>query len=412
MSHMTGLFCLSCGKMVPESKLRLKCPSCKGILEVRYDLKRMKKSLMSRPPKTGTGSILKQWIDVLPINDAHLIDKVSLGEQQTPLVRSTHIGQQLGIKNLFFKLEFLSPTVSLKDRGTSLCALKALELGFDTLCIPSSGNNAASTAAYAAKAGLKSVVFIQKDVSPLKVSKIMAYGAKIVRIDGNLSDARKICEELNETHRWFNCSSLNPYRPTAKRTVAYEIVHQLDGHVPDAVFFPIGGGAGIVSAHRGFHEMQEMGMIPTMPKLIGAQLEACDPVTQAFEQGLDELPIIQTKPTLSDALTNRRPFLGIYALHAARETHGCVVSVSDQEFIRTIELLGAKEGLFVEPAGAISVAALTKLKSQQRIEDLETVVCTLTGYGLNLPQTIQYEAKIPDPVKPEITAVEAFLKQS
>lgn len=411
MSHMTGLFCLNCGKKVQESEFKLKCPSCNGVLEAQYDLENMKKSLLSKSPKKRSGSILEQWLDILPINDPHLIEKVSLGEQETPMVRSTSIGRSLGIDNLFFKLEFIAPTVSLKDRGTSLCALKALELGFDTLCIPSSGNNGASTAAYAAKAGLKSIIFIQKDVSPSKIAKILAYGAKIVRIDGPLSEARKICEELTETHRWFNCSSLNPYRPTAKRTVAYEIVDQLEGHSPDAVFFPIGGGAGIVSACKGFLEMHEMGMIPAMPRLIGAQLEACDPVTQAFEQGLDELPEIQTKPTLSDALTNKNPFLGVYALEVIRKTHGLAVSISDQEFLQTIDSLGSKEGLFVEPAGAISVAALVKLKAQNKLDDLKTVVCTLTGHGLNLPQTISVEDKMPPPTKPDVSAVEAYLKQ-
>lgn len=107
MSHMTGLFCLNCGKRVPESEFRLKCPSCKDILEVQYDLEKMKKSLISRPLQKKSGSLLKQWIDILPINDAGLIDRVSLGEQETPLVRSTHISKHLGIKNMFFKLEFL-----------------------------------------------------------------------------------------------------------------------------------------------------------------------------------------------------------------------------------------------------------------------------------------------------------------
>lgn len=409
MNSMIGLFCVNCGKEVQESEFRLKCPSCKDLLEVQYDLNQMKESFSSRPPKTISGSILNQWIDILPINDPNLIEKVSIGEQETPLVRSSYIGKQVGIEDLRFKLEFLAPTMSLKDRGTSLCALKALELGFDTLCIPSSGNNAGSTSAYAAKSGLQAIVFIQKDVSPSKIIKIMAYGAQIVRINGDLSTASKVCEKMLENHRWFNCSGLNPYRYTAKRTVAYEIVHQLEGDIPDAVVFPVGGGSGIASAHGGFLEMLKMGIISSMPRLIGVQLEACDPVTRAFEEGLDELPPVTKKSSISDALMHRRPFQGIQALRAARETNGLFVSISDEEFIRTIRLLAAKEGLFLEPAGAISVAALIKLRAQGRLEDLKTVVCTLTGHGLNLPHAALDPKSIPDLVQPEVSAVEAYL---
>jgi threonine synthase len=409
MSSSMGLFCEHCGLDKPESQFRIRCKTCGRLLKVRYDLNLMKKALSEKSPWNWSGSILKQWMEILPIDNAGLIDKVSLGEEQTPLVRSSYLGKQMGIEDLRFKLEFTGPTLSLKDRGSSLCALKAIELGYSTLCIASSGNNAASVAAYAAKAGLEAVVFILRVYSPAKVLKIMAYGARMVRINGDISTASKVCDEMAERHKWFPCGGANPYRFTAKRTVAYEIIQQLGGRVPDAVAFPVAGAQGMASAYTGFSEMARMGMIPSLPKMIGVQLEACDPVSQAFEKGSEEIQPVPIKPTISDVLLNNTPPHGLLALKAARETGGLFVSISDEEFIRAVRLLASKEGLFVEPAGAISVAAMGKILEQGRLRNLKTVVCMLTGHGLNAPQAAADPEAIPDAIEPDVSAVEDYL---
>jgi len=410
MTCAIGLFCENCGAETPESRFRLKCASCGGSLDVKYDLESMKNKLSESFFQSGSGSVLKQWLDVLPINNPELIDKIYLGEVETPLICSSSLGKELGIENLYYKMEFTGPTLSLKDRATSLCALKALELGYDTLCIPSSGNNAASVAAYASKAGLNAVVFIQKDVSPAKVLKIIAYGARVVRVDGDISMASNVCSEMLEKHRWFNCGGSNPYRFAAKRTVAYEIIRRLGGLVPDAVVFPVGGATGMASAYTGFVEMRTMGMIPSLPRMIGVQLEACDPITRAFDEGSEVIQPVTIKPSISDALKNTSPFQGKQVLKAARETNGMFVSVSDEEFIRTIRLLATKEGLFVEPAGAVSVAGISKLLAQGRLKDVKTVVCMLTGHGLNSPQAAIDTEAIPAVIEPEVSAVESYLK--
>lgn len=411
MSSTKGLFCELCGSETPESQFRPKCFSCGGPLEVRYDLKRIKKALSDKPVNNRSGSFLKQWIDILPINNPELIDRVSLGEAETPLVRSSNLGKEMGIEDLRFKLEFLGPTLSLKDRGISLCALKALELGYDTLCIPSSGNNAASVAAYAAKSGLRCVVFIQKDVSRAKALKIISYGAKVVRVNGDMSAASKLCEEMLKYHRWFRCGGANPYDYTAKRTAAYEIIYQLGGCVPDAVVFPVGGATGIASAYTGFLEMVEMEIIPSIPRLVGVQLEACDPVTHAFHEGLNEIHPVVKKSSLSDALMNNSPSSGMQALRAARETDGLFISVSDEEFVRAIRFLASREGLFAEPAGAVSVAGLNKILAQRRFQNLKTVVCMITGHGLNSPEVAIDPREIPDSIEPKVSVVESYLNK-
>lgn len=408
MSHATGLYCGTCDTSIPESQFQMKCRQCDSPLEVRYDLEKIKTALLHRSPAGLTESSLMMWKDILPIDNPTLIERVSIGETQTPLVKSVNLCDDIGIADLRFKLE-MGPTLSLKDRGTSLCALKALELGYDTLCVASSGNNAASVAAYAAKAGLPAVVFIQKDTAPAKMYKMLIYGARVVRIDGDMRAAGKLCNEMLERHRWMQAGGPNPYRITAKRTAAYEIVHQLGGRAPDAVIFPCGGSAGIAAAHTGFSEMLEMGLIDSMPRLIGIQLAACDPVTQAFEQGRDEITPVEKKPSFSDALMNNNPYWGKQAVRAARETGGLFLSVSDTEVADMIRKLGSVEGLFVEPAGAAAVAGLKKMMSENRMPKLQRVVCMLTGHGLNAPDAAFGSQPLPEVVSPDVETVEAYL---
>ena len=408
MSCALGLYCSACNHLIPESRFRESCVSCGRPLEFKYDLKRMNAALENRTVSGVCESILKLWQDILPIDRPEYIDRVSIGETQTPLVKSSRIGQEEGVDSLFFKME-MGPTLSLKDRGTSLCALKALELGYDTLCVASSGNNAASVSAYAAKAGLPAVVFIQKDTSPSKIYKMLAYGARVVRVDGDMSTAGRILGEMLKRHRWMQSGGPNPYRLAAKRTVAYEIVHQLGGRAPDALLVPCGGSAGMVSAHRGFSEMVEMGMIPAMPRMIGVQLRACEPITRAFDEARDQVTPVEKMPSFSDALMNNSPYWGNQALGAVRETGGIMVSVSDQEVADAIRGLGATEGLFVEPAGAVTVAGLKKLSAEKRLPPGKRMVCMLTGHGLNAPRAAFESVPLPEIVAPEVEAVEAYL---
>jgi threonine synthase len=409
MSNATGLYCATCDTTIPESEFQMKCRQCGNPLEVRYDLEKLKTALLNRKPAGLAESALMMWKDILPIDDPALIERVSIGEAQTPLVKSANLCKEIGVADVRFKME-MGPTLSLKDRGTSLCALKALELGYDTLCVASSGNNAASVAAYAAKAGLPAIVFIQKDTAAAKMYKMLIYGARVVRIDGDMRAASRLCNEMLERHRWMQAGGPNPYRITAKRTVAYEIVQQSGGTAPDAVVIPCGGSAGMASAHTGFSEMFEMGLIDAMPRLIGVQLAACDPVTQAFEQSREEITPVEKKPSFSDALMNNNPYWGKQAIRAARETGGFLLSVSDDEVADMIRKLGSSEGLFVEPAGAVTVAGLKKLMAENRLPGLERVVCTLTGHGLNAPDAAFGSQPLPEVVSPDVKTVEAYLK--
>lgn len=409
MSNAQRLICEQCGRGIEEENFQLNCPDCRTTLRVQYDLKKLKRDFAALDDRLFSGSFLRNYQNFLPIKQPDLIDRVSLNEGQTPLIPSHRLKKELGITDLLFKIESHGPTLSLKDRGTSLCALKALELGFDTLCVASSGNNAASVSAYAARAGLKAVVFVQRDLSPAKILKIMAYGPQLVKIDGDMSIASRLCREMLARHHWFECGGPSPYRFTAKRIVAYEVVRQLGGRAPDVMILPVGGGTGMASVYCGFLELKDMGVISALPRLIGVQFAACAPVARAYDKNTDVIEPVEKKPCVSDALLNRTPIAGLQALRAVRETGGKILTITDEESIAAIRQLGSQEGLFMEPAGCAALAALKKLVSKGELKGAKTVVCTLTGHGLNAPASAFSTSESPEVVPADVASVEAYL---
>ncbi len=405
MSHR--LHCRPCKYETDETSGEMICPVCGAPLWVRYDEAKLHEVLAATMPGPSD-SLLRQWKNVLPINNESLIDAITLGEQETPLLPSLRIGPALGIKDVYFKLE-MGHTLSLKDRGTSLCLLKAVEMNYECVCIASSGNNAASVAAYAARAGIPAIVFIQKTVSSSKILKSVAHGAKVIRVDGDMAVASKLCAQMVARRRWMNCGGPNPFRVAAKRTAGFEIVRRL-GRAPDAVVVPCGGGTALVSMYEAFKELKQAGAIATIPRLYGVQLAACNPTEQAFLEGRDTVTPIQTSPSLSDAIMNNNPFWGNYDLKAARETGGSITSVTDAQFVEMIRTLGKQEGLFAEPAGSVAVAALFQLLASGSLKSGETVVCTITGHGLNAPQVAVKQDELPEAIPPTVEAVENLLQ--
>ena len=404
----SGLVCRDCGTKLAESEFSLTCPICGAPMRVDFPAEAIRDALKGGMPAYDDRSYLYQWRSILPISDESLIARVTLGETETPLLRSNRYGQSRGIADLYFKVE-QGPTLSLKDRGTSLCVLKAIEQGCHTVCLSSSGNNAASISAYGSRAGLRPVVFVQKQVSAAKISKSLVYGGTVIRIDGDMAAASRICKEMVQEKGWYQCGGPNPYRVAGKRTFAYGIVQQL-GRAPDTILIPCGGGAGMVAAFDGFSEMLAAGIIDHMPRIVGVQLTACNPIATAFREGKDTVVPIEKKPSLSDAIMNNNPHWGKYCLQAARSTGGTMLEVSDEDFVRTIRELGRTEGIFVEPAGAVTVAALDKLIRTPGFEQPGVTVCNLTGHGLNAPQVATREDEYPDVVAPSVEAVEARLQ--
>ncbi len=401
-----GLVCRDCGKGLPESEGALTCPDCGAPLRVTFSEASLREALGGALPAPNGASFLRQWRAVLPIGDESLIDRVSLGEAETPLLPSHRYGPRRGVPRLYFKME-QGPTLSLKDRGTALCVLKALESGRRTVCLSSSGNNAASVSAYASRAGLEAVVFVQKHVSPAKIFKSLIYGGRVVRVDGDMAAASRLCSEMVTRRGWFQCGGPQPlpHRGQAHLRLRHRAAARAR---PGHRAHPLRGRG---RAGRRLRRLPRTGRRrdhrAPPPARGGA---ACGLRSRAFREGRDTVTPVDKKPSLSDAIMNNNPYWGRYCLEAVRASGGTMISVSDADFLRTIRELGREEGLFTEPAGCVSVAALRHLVEMPGFEDPGLTVCNLTGHGLNVPHVAADENEIPGLVVPAVEAVEAFLR--
>ena len=320
---------------------------------------------------------------------------VSLGEGDTPLIHAARLGGELGIHNLFLKNDTVLPTGSLKDRSNSVGISVARELGFDTAAVMSTGNAAASVAAYAAAAGLKSVVMVPAGTAPSKIIQARVYGATVIVVDGDFdNEVARLYKAAIQEFGWYDCLSSNPYRDEGKKSYAYEMVDQLDGRIPDWVIHPTAGGTGIYAMWKGYQEFLSLGWIERAPKLVAAQSEAAAPIVAAFEKGLADVEPMVARETIAESIQVGNPAsLGWRALTALRESGGTAVAASDVEIIEAQALTATLAGIFAEPAAATSVAVAKKLRAAGTIGLGDIVVCNLTGHGLKQPEAIRVSEK-------------------
>ncbi len=411
MSYVASLRCLDCGATYPAGVFRCRCDACGGYLGATYDYDQMKHAVHRTDFRsTASSSPLQRWLPFLPIERPDLIDSVSLGERETPLLACGGLGSSIGLENFWIKNESFFPTGSLKDRSMPLVTLKALEFGYSTVAIVSSGNAAASLAAYAARAGLRAVVFVRAEASLSKLAKMVLYAPVIVRVKSHLADIGRLFSDVVDEFGWFDCDGMvNPFRCEGKKTCAFEISLQLGWRAPDWVLIPTSTGNGMVAAYLGFKELQTVGFIDRMPRLVGVQLEACPPIARAFASGSERVSPVTPGVSVSDTLLNGNPEAGTMVLRAARDTGGLIVTVSDEEMLHAQRDLASRAGVFAEPAGAVTVAAAAHLRNAGVLERGECVVCLVTGYGLNQPEVVAATVALPEPVNPTVGDIRDFL---
>jgi threonine synthase len=403
MGVVSGLSCPKCGAE-PASKTVFQCPQCRSILEVKVKIGHLTASELSAMRQSRDHSIWR-WFDFFPVEKRSSI--VSLGEGSTPLIHVRRLGKRLGIPHLYLKNDTLLPTGSLKDRSNSVGLSVAKELGFTTATVMSTGNAAASVAAYSAAAGLKSVVMVPVGTAPSKIIQARAYGATVVVVDGDFDyEVATLYKAAIQEFGWYDCLSSNPYRDEGKKSYAYEYVDQLDGRVADWVIHPTAGGTGIYAMWKGFKEFLSLGWIDATPKLVAAQSEAAAPIVTAFEKGLADIEPVAAKPTVAESIQVGNPVsLGWRALEALRESGGTAVALSDSEILQAQVMIGSLVGIFVEPAAATSVAAAKKLRDAGAMGSDDLVVCNLTGHGLKQPEAIRILGFELRPIVPTLEAL-------
>lgn len=319
--------------------------------------------------------LLTRYRDLLPITPATPI--ITLGEGDTPLVRSVYLEKELGCGELYFKLEGCNPTGSFKDRGMVVAIAKAVESGSSTVMCASTGNTSASAAAYGARFGLKVIVLVPKGKIALgKLAQAIAYGAKIITIQGNFDQALQIVRTLVEKHPITLVNSLNPHRIEGQKTAAFEIVDEL-GNAPDYFFIPVGNAGNITAYWKGFKEYKLAHKASQTPKMMGFQATGAAPIVKG--------KIVKRPKTIATAIRIGNPASWKGAVAARDESGGVIDCVTDDEILAMYRLLASKEGIFGEPASAASVAGLIKMAKQGLKLSNKKVVCIITGTGLKDP---------------------------
>jgi threonine synthase len=343
-------------------------------------------------PVPAPRGVLHRWAEILPLTDK--TPRISLGEGETPLVRSVHLAGLCGLDELWFKLEMCNPTGSFKDRGMVVAVAKAIEDGARAIMCASTGNTSASAAAYAARCGIDCFVLVPGGkVAAGKMAQAIAFGSKIIEVEGNFDEALNAARELTAKHPVALVNSVNPFRIQGQKTAAYEICESL-GDAPDILAIPVGNAGNITAYWKGFGECAEVGRATLHPKMYGFQAAGAAPIV------LGE-PVLEPH-TVATAIRIGNPASWTSAVSARDESGGLIEAVTDDEILEAYRLLAQKEGLFVEPASAASVAGLLKLGREGRIRG-GRAAAVLTGNGLKDPDTAIAQYR-PDITKASATA--------
>ncbi|MEO6163738.1 MAG: threonine synthase [Candidatus Binatia bacterium] len=409
MGKLIELRCPKC-RGVAASTTEFRCSACHSVREAVVAIDHLSRDDLVRLRQSRDLSIWR-WFEFFPLASRSSI--VSLGEGSTPLIPAPRLGARIGVANLFLKNDTVLPTGSLKDRSNSVGMSVGKELGFATASVISTGNAAASVAAYAAAAGMNSVVMVPTGTATSKIIQAHAYGATVIVVDGRFDyEVAELYKNAVTEFGWYDCLSSNPYR-VGKKSYAYELVDQLDGARADWVIHPTAGGTGLVCMWHGFNEFLALGWIDRAPKLVAAQSEAAAPFVAAMAKGSMTIEAVEARETIAESIQVGNPSsLGDRALAALRQSRGTAVALSDGEILEAQSQIARLAGIFAEPAAATSVAAAKKMRASGAIQPDDVVVCNLTGHGLKQPEAIRFAAQEFAPIAPTLAALREQLRKS
>ena len=400
MSYTRALRCRKCGQEYPIQPLSL-CDFCLSPLEVSYDYKAMAMTL-SREKLAQGPLTMWRYKDLLPVEG----DVVDINTGFTPLVKADRLGRELGLKALYIKNDCLNPTYSFKDRPVSVAVTKAREFGFDTVACASTGNLAASVAAYAALADMKAYVFVPADIEPGKLIGTAIYNPVLVTVEGSYDDVNRLCAGLAQRYNWgFININLRPYYAEGSKTLGYEVAEQLEWRAPDCVVAPAASGLLFTRIWKGLNELSMLGLIePVNTHMYLNQAAGSSPIVNAFEAGT--LHVNPVKPnTIAKSIAIGNPADGYYALSVARQSGGGACAVTDDEAIAGMKLLAQTEGIFAEVAGGVVIAGLKKLTASGTIKKNELTVAFITGAGPKTQETVS-DIVQPFTVQPSLESFE------
>ena len=404
---MIRLKCDQCGIKYGINEIIYKCRRCNDLISVEYAFNTFTDEMALNLRNNNSISVWK-YRDLLPIHKGSKI--ISLNEGGTSLHKCRRLGPHFNLDKLYVKNEGENPTGSFKDRGMTVGVSQAVQLGAQKVICASTGNTSSSMSAYAAKAGLESIVIVPSRGTALgKMTQTIAYGANIIRLNGTFDQALDIVMNLVEIHNdLYFLNSVNPFRLEGQKTLAFEICEQLK-RVPKAVVVPVGNAGNLSAIWKGFKELYELGLVNDLPKMIGVQAEGAAPIAEEIRNNYSEIKAITEPTTKASAIRIGSPVNWKRAFRALKESNGTVMTVSDSEILNAQKELAVYEGIFVEPASAASIAILAKLMDTEFVTKDEEIVCVTTGNGLKDPDAVSNMANQPIDVDADLEAVTSAL---
>jgi len=381
-SCATELVCRDCGRRYPLLDTTSKCHGCGQGLDIDYDYELAKARLSEIPPGEREINIWR-FEELMPILDARAQARVGRYSGRTPLIHAERLGAELGLKNLYLKDDSTSrPSLSYKDRVVSMAVARLLELGKEEIGCVSTGNVGTAVASLAAKAGVRAYVFYPSNMERGKARACRALGAAVCQLDGNYDEANRACRELAlDSGIQFANITLRPFYAEGAKTVAFEVVEQLEWEAPDHFVIPAAGGTLSSRVHKGLGELETVGLAETSrTKISVAQAAGCAPIATAVLDGSGEIKA-QTPDTAAHSLAIGDPGDGPLVVDAVTSRGGSAAAVTDAEIFEALDLLGATEGVLTEPAGGTTVASTIKLANEGKLGPDDTVVAVISGNG-------------------------------
>jgi threonine synthase len=381
-SCATELVCRDCGRRLPLLDTTSKCLGCGNGLDIDYDYELAKARLGEVPPAEREINIWR-FEELLPIVNAKAQARVGRYSGPTPLIHADRLGAELGLKKLYLKDDSTSrPSLSYKDRVVSMAVARLLELGKEEIGCVSTGNVGTAVASLAAKAGVTAYVFYPSNMERGKARACRALGAAVCQLDGNYDEANRACRELAlASGIQFANITLRPFYAEGAKTVAYEVVEQLEWEAPDHIVIPAAGGTLSSRVHKGLNELEMVGLAETSAvKIDVAQAEGCSPIATAISDGSGEIEP-QTPHTTAHSIAIGAPGDGPLVVDAVRSRGGSAATATDQEIFEAIDLLGATEGILTEPAGGTTIACTARLANEGKLGPDDTVVAIVSGNG-------------------------------
>jgi threonine synthase len=354
---------------------------------VRYDLDAVKHALSKEELASRTEGFWR-YRELLPVRKAE--NRVSLGEVVTPLVRFEKTEKKLGTQGaLIVKDEGRLPTGSFKARGLALAVSMAKEFGIDHLAMPTNGNAGAALAAYATAAGIRSTVFCPDDTPQINIDEIAFQGADVFKVNGLINDCGKIVGEGKEEAGWFDVSTLKePYRIEGKKTMGLELAEQLGWELPEVIFYPTGGGTGLIGMWKAFDELQEMGFIGShRPRMVAVQASGCAPIVKAYEEGEEHAPLWENAHTAAAGIRVPVAVGDFLILRAVRESGGFAIAVEEDDIFSSWSEFAREEGFLLCPEGAATYAAYKRALEDGRVGRKDRALLFNCATGLKYPMT-------------------------